>query len=149
MQAIRPALSRLPVIAVVLAITVSAGCAAVLASLPAIVTATTEAVKLIDQIEEFVTDQHGMTGDIALAIKVARNAVDAVRDVANTATSIHDKDFQAALDNARAAFDRLYAVTKALGVHPRPGNGLLAAPDVGGLGVPPAIEVRQSLEGGS
>jgi hypothetical protein len=135
-------------LALVCATTGAIGCAAAIAALPAIVTATTHAAEVVDAIESFVAAHDSRTEAIDTAIARTRSAIDAVKHAANATSDIHDGALQAALAEAEAAYHALIALVQPLGVQPRPGGGLLAASGPGTLSVPTTPDFRRELEGG-
>jgi hypothetical protein len=94
--------------------------AAIISTLPAVIKLVTDAALVLDTIHDYVDTYEELSpeskAEIHSAIETARLAFDALKETSKTAKSMDDKDFVAAMESARKAYDAVFALCSKHGV---------------------------------
>lgn len=136
-------------LALVTTLTLSS-CAAVVAHLPTVVAAVTDAMLVLDSIERFVAlyfvkhPDEDKAAKVAAALVRARGALNAALRSAEGAKQLDQGQVDAAFAEFREAYQALIALVGPLGVQPG-GPALRAAPDT--LIVPEPMALSLKLKG--
>jgi hypothetical protein len=129
------------------------GCAAALPLIHQIATVVADVTAALEQARGAVETFPGLDpAQRAAALEAIRRATilrDAVRAAAQTADSVADKDYLAAVDALLVAVQEVYELTRPFGVAPAPAveRKKLGASRPGHVLVPPVDELRAGLTG--
>lgn len=125
----------------------TSGCAAFVSALPKVIAAVTDALQVVDAIEDFVKTyfQIKPNGPLEMkvdaAIKRTKQALNLALRTTNGADKLSQDQIDAAFAEFRAAYAELLNLVEPLGVHQK-GEILRASPDGGGLVVPEPMALK-------